>query len=100
MVPKGAPKLFQLPDSKIRFFVRLSGFLKTIFLNSTRYKEFPGAKIFPDKKYPVSGFYLNRLPALFLLTARCLVKFKDAICSTYEPESGLLSGCFIVIILL
>ena len=58
-------KRFQLPESKIRFFVRLSGFLKTTFLKPTHIREFPGAKIFPDKKCPASGFCLNRLRIAF-----------------------------------
>ena len=60
MVPKGAPKLFQLPDSEIRFFVRQSGFSKSTYLESTCYGEFLDAKKIPDKFCPGSGFCLNR----------------------------------------
>ena len=50
---------FHVPDPKIRFFVRLSGFSKSAYLESTCYGEFPDAKIFPDKFCPGSGFALN-----------------------------------------
>ena len=45
-----------VPDAGIRFFVRLSCFLKTIFLTPTHSKEFPQVKIFPDKQCPAFGF--------------------------------------------
>ena len=56
---------FKVPDKTIRFFVGLSGFLKTTFLTPTHIREFLGAKIFPDKKSPVSSFCLNRIHAAF-----------------------------------
>ena len=47
---------FQNRTPGIRFFVRLSGFLKSVFLKSTHKTKFQGAKIFPDKKCPASVF--------------------------------------------
>ena len=95
MVPKGAPKLFQHPDSKIRFFVWLSGFSKTLFLESTHPMEFLGLKIFPDKKCPVSGFCLKCLLTAFLYIGPCLVMFWNVICSNFMSrtlKSGFLFG--------
>ena len=51
---------FQVPDPRIWFFVRLSGFSKSAFLEPTWYGEFPDAKNFPDKIGPGSGFLLKR----------------------------------------
>ena len=48
-----------VPDPGIRFFVRLSGFSKSTYLESTCYGEFPDAKNFPEKFCPGSGFALN-----------------------------------------
>ena len=53
---------FSKPDPGIRFFALLSGFLKTSFLKLTQLNNFPGAKIFPDKKSPASGFCLKLNP--------------------------------------
>ena len=50
---------FHVPDPGIRFFVRLSGFSKSAYSESTCYGEFQNAKIFPDKFSPGSGFALN-----------------------------------------
>ena len=50
---------FHVPDPGIRFFVQLSGFSKSTYLESICYGEFPDAKIFPDKICPGSGFALN-----------------------------------------
>ena len=82
-------KVFRVPDSKFRFFIRLYGFLKTIFLTSTHFKEFPGTKIFPDKKCPASGFCLKRHSRAFLHGRPCLVMFWD----DYAQLSG--PGCHI-----
>ena len=51
---------FNVPDPGIRFFVRLSGFSKSTYLESTCYGEFLGAKNFSDKFCPGSGFALNQ----------------------------------------
>ena len=40
---------FHVPDPGIRFFVRLSGFSKSTYLESTCHGEFLDAKIFPEK---------------------------------------------------
>ena len=88
-------KVFRVPDSKFRFFVRLSGFLKTIFLTSTHFTDFPGEKIFPDQKCPASGFCLKRHSRAFLHGGPCLVMFWDALCATFisrTPKSGFLYG--------
>ena len=55
------------------------------------------AKIFPDKKCPVSGFCLNPLPTVLLPIGHCLVKFQDAICSTYVSRT-LESGFFCTVV--
>ena len=66
---------FQNRTPGIRFFVWLSGFLKSVFLKSTYKTKFLGAKIFPDKKCPASGFCLNHFCAAFLYIGCCLVMF-------------------------
>ena len=55
-----------VPDAGIRFFSRLSGFPKTIFLTPTHFKELLGVKIFPDMQCPASGFCLTPFPTTFL----------------------------------
>ena len=47
---------FHVPDPGIRFFVRLSGFSKSSYLEPTCYGEFPDAKIFLEKFGLESGF--------------------------------------------
>ena len=51
-------KISRTPDSG--FFVRMSGFLKSTYLESTYYGEFLNTKILLDKFCPGSGFALNR----------------------------------------
>ena len=53
-------------DTGIRFFISMSGFLKTIFLTPTHFKELLGVKIFPDTQYPASCFCQNPFPTTFL----------------------------------
>merc|ERR1712018_1130249 len=53
----GIPDWF--PDSPSPVFWPKSGFLKTLFLKSTLLKNIFGAKNFPDKVCPGSGFALN-----------------------------------------
>ena len=55
---------FHVPDARIRFFVRLSGFSKSAYLEPTGYGEFLDTKKFPNKLYLGPGFALNRLAIL------------------------------------
>ena len=47
---------FLCPGRQNPVFFRLSGFSKSIYLESACYGEFLDAKIFPDKICPRSGF--------------------------------------------
>ena len=51
---------FHVPDARIRFFVQLSGFSKSEYLEPTGYGEFLDTKIFPDNLYPGPSFALNQ----------------------------------------
>ena len=53
--------------SGIRFCFKMSGFSKSTYLESTRYGDFPDAKIFPDKICPGSGFVRMKIATLPLI---------------------------------
>ena len=92
---------FHVPDPKIRFFVRLSGFSKSAYLESTCYGEFLDTNIFPDKIGPGSGFCLirsisvnsNNLSLTFIQSDQKLRFFMSRIFpDTYIRILGVLSG--------
>ena len=62
---------FYVPDPRIR----LSGFLKSTYLESKLNRELPDAKNFPDKFRPESGFALNRsISDIFLSSSLMLIQ--------------------------
>ena len=63
----------RIPESG--FFFRLSGFLKSTYLESTLNGELPDVKNFPDKFRPGSGFALNRsISDIFLSSSLMLIQ--------------------------
>ena len=53
-------KQISCPGYRNPVFFLLSGFSNSIYLETTCYGEFPGAKNFPDKIHPGSGFAINQ----------------------------------------